>query len=267
MKTSRKKMLLSSIAMLLVALVALGSATYAWFSISKTVTADKINVKAVAKAGLEISNDQEDSYATSVSFENATYNLQPVSYAPGQSDNFVPNVNVKAPGGAVTAAAGAYKSSGVSPASAASVEAGTKAEAHNAYFAAYRVFVRSAATNTGEGDTYEGHPVSATVKATGDDAKGFIRAQLIDETTAANSKIFANDTDAAATAISSTAGATAAAATTAFGTSATATATGSTSAGKPYTLLVWYEGTDAQCVDGNKNKVAALTIEFTASDM
>jgi predicted ribosomally synthesized peptide with SipW-like signal peptide len=55
--TFRKKALLSSVAMLLVALVALGSATFAWFSSNKTVTADGMKVTSAAAQGLVISDD------------------------------------------------------------------------------------------------------------------------------------------------------------------------------------------------------------------
>ena len=54
MLKSRKKMLLSSIAMLLVALVALGSATFAWYFSNATVTASTTNFKAAADTGLVI---------------------------------------------------------------------------------------------------------------------------------------------------------------------------------------------------------------------
>ncbi len=54
MLKSRKKMLLSSIAMLLVALIALGSATFAWYIQQKTVTADNATVSASVAEGLEI---------------------------------------------------------------------------------------------------------------------------------------------------------------------------------------------------------------------
>lgn len=50
--TKRSKMLLSSIAMLLVALVALGSATYAWYVVNKTVTASSLTVQAKTATGL-----------------------------------------------------------------------------------------------------------------------------------------------------------------------------------------------------------------------
>ena len=57
--TFRKKALLSSIAMLLVALVALGSATFAWFTQNPQVNADGLTLKATASAGLQILSDTE----------------------------------------------------------------------------------------------------------------------------------------------------------------------------------------------------------------
>ncbi|MBQ7964878.1 MAG: hypothetical protein IJ331_02215 [Ruminococcus sp.] len=57
--TFRKKALLSSVAMLLVALVALGSATFAWFTQNPTVNANGLSLKATAAAGLQILSDSE----------------------------------------------------------------------------------------------------------------------------------------------------------------------------------------------------------------
>ncbi|MEE0957249.1 MAG: hypothetical protein UH734_04070 [Ruminococcus sp.] len=54
MLKSRKKMLLSSIAMLLVALVALGSATFAWYITNATVTAQTTTWNASSADGLVI---------------------------------------------------------------------------------------------------------------------------------------------------------------------------------------------------------------------
>lgn len=54
MLKSRKKMLLSSVAMLLVALVALGSATFAWYVTNATVTAEKTQFSASSADGLLI---------------------------------------------------------------------------------------------------------------------------------------------------------------------------------------------------------------------
>lgn len=54
MKNTRKKMLLSSIAMLLVALIALGSATFAWYITNATVTAETSQFSAASADGLVI---------------------------------------------------------------------------------------------------------------------------------------------------------------------------------------------------------------------
>ncbi len=59
MLKSRKRMLLSSIAMLLVALVALGSATFAWFTQNKSVSASGFAGKASSSLGLKIISESE----------------------------------------------------------------------------------------------------------------------------------------------------------------------------------------------------------------
>ena len=79
MKNTRKKMLLSSIAMLLVALVALGSATYAWFTINKVVEANTIKVQANVADGLVINNAQTKAWNRTVSYADAYTELNPVS--------------------------------------------------------------------------------------------------------------------------------------------------------------------------------------------
>ena len=53
--TSRKRLLISSVAMLLVAMLALGTATFAWFTSSTTATASNINVKTIKSSELQIS--------------------------------------------------------------------------------------------------------------------------------------------------------------------------------------------------------------------
>jgi len=52
----RKRALLSSVAMLLVALVALGSATFAWFVANPTATASGLALKTKAEAGVHIAS-------------------------------------------------------------------------------------------------------------------------------------------------------------------------------------------------------------------
>lgn len=57
MKKSRKRLLISSVAMLLVAMLALGTATFAWFTQSTSVTAKGINVRTSKTSSLQIAND------------------------------------------------------------------------------------------------------------------------------------------------------------------------------------------------------------------
>ena len=78
----RKRALLSSVAMLLVALVALGSATFAWFTSSTTATADGINVKTTQASDLQIS-DVSMNWGTQVHYSTTQQIFEPCSSANG----------------------------------------------------------------------------------------------------------------------------------------------------------------------------------------
>lgn len=52
---TKKRALISSVAMLLVAIIALGTATFAWFTKSSSATADQLSVKTVKASELQIS--------------------------------------------------------------------------------------------------------------------------------------------------------------------------------------------------------------------
>ena len=82
MKKSRKKMLLSSIAMLLVALVALGSATFAWYYTQNTVNANAAKFGATSATGLEIKHKVGGTWEQSIDFDTAA------SALPNASTNF-----------------------------------------------------------------------------------------------------------------------------------------------------------------------------------
>lgn len=73
----RKKMLLSSIAMLMVATVSLGSATYAWFTSSTSATASGINVTTTKTSSLQISSKAQ-TWGSTVTY-NETKTLYPAS--------------------------------------------------------------------------------------------------------------------------------------------------------------------------------------------
>lgn len=79
MTKSRKRMLLSSIAMLLVALVALGSATFAWYVSQATVTASQSKFSATAAEGLVIRHTTSEDWGTKITDLAQATNLDPAT--------------------------------------------------------------------------------------------------------------------------------------------------------------------------------------------
>lgn len=85
MKTSsRKRLLISSVAMLLVAMLALGTATFAWFTSSTVATANGINVRTSKASKLEISKN-DLAWGTLVDYNVDNKLLLPTSSADGSA--------------------------------------------------------------------------------------------------------------------------------------------------------------------------------------
>lgn len=78
---SRKRLLISSVAMLLVAMLALGTATFAWFTSSTTATANGIKVSTIKSSELQISKSTLQ-WGTQVNYEENEV-FSPVSSATG----------------------------------------------------------------------------------------------------------------------------------------------------------------------------------------
>ena len=79
-KSFKKKALLSSLAMLMVALVALSSATFAWFSTKTTATAEKLSANTTQGTNLMISESKTSGWTQALTFANKdTTTLDPVS--------------------------------------------------------------------------------------------------------------------------------------------------------------------------------------------
>lgn len=74
-----KKQLGAAIAMVLVAAVALGSSTYAWFVTNTKVTAGKAEMTATAANTLLISAANANEWATSYDFTDKNVSFAPVS--------------------------------------------------------------------------------------------------------------------------------------------------------------------------------------------
>lgn len=83
--TSRKRLLISSVAMLLVAMLALGTATFAWFTSSTTSKASGINVQTIKSSELQISKLNKV-WGTTVDYGmKSTQTYLPVSSADGMN--------------------------------------------------------------------------------------------------------------------------------------------------------------------------------------
>lgn len=69
---TKKRALISSVAMLLVAIIALGTATFAWFTSNTKATATGINVRTQKVSELEISSKLKPTYTTTFSYDVGT---------------------------------------------------------------------------------------------------------------------------------------------------------------------------------------------------
>lgn len=85
MKTkSRKRLLISSVAMLLVAMLALGTATFAWFTQNTSATADGFGAKTVKASELKLSSRYVTKWTESLHY-NYDKVLKPVSTVNGKT--------------------------------------------------------------------------------------------------------------------------------------------------------------------------------------
>lgn len=88
MKTNAKKrMLISSVAMLLVAMIALGTATFAWFTSSTEAYADGMYVRTTKVSNLQVSSKLDTDWRTHVAYgvgtSAANQKIMPISTANG----------------------------------------------------------------------------------------------------------------------------------------------------------------------------------------
>lgn len=80
MKTFRKSSLITSVALLLVAIVALGGATFAWFSTKTTASASSLSAKTTQGSNLMISEAKDTGWDQTITFANDdTTALDPVT--------------------------------------------------------------------------------------------------------------------------------------------------------------------------------------------
>lgn len=88
---SRKRLLISSVAMLLVAMLALGTATFAWFTSNPNANASGLTLKTTAAAGLVIRTDSDNVWSHNAELYKGVagkFNLTPVSQDQATAANF-----------------------------------------------------------------------------------------------------------------------------------------------------------------------------------
>jgi hypothetical protein len=282
MKTTRKKMLLSSIAMLLVALVALGSATYAWFTINKSVQAKTIKVTAATSKGLQITKDDGTNWGRTVEFK-ATSTLNPVSYAytnasAAPATGAYPEDVTTAGVAASATNTGSWKTANVPAVSKQNVTVGsdTFSEAvstptENGYFAAYRVGIKSKSGAIAKSVSAELTKVEKTSGGT-NATKSFAKAIVVYDGTAAATtwgtdvvKLGVGDAYTSAT---HTSGAYTEGSAVVAGVATDNNIQASVDASTVYyyTVLCWFEGNDTDCDDDGQGQTAEYSLTFTLND-
>jgi hypothetical protein len=255
--------------MLLVALVALGSATYAWFTVQKTVTADKMKVSVQKSAGIEITTDNGKSWSANESWSDTERKLYPASLDTTgdiSAKKFYAPKYVDVDGGGTweehkTDVTG-VESVGDATALKETVDAipgGTKAEAANDNFAVYRFGVKAAKKSDGSTGTFSGvkAKVSLDTAASGSGADDYLRVALVSD----DYKTVYATYGTAGKAFSS-ASAVTAQTVTALGQLSGAMANIDGTA-KYYNVIVWYEGEDPDCVNNKSVSTCPLKIEVS----
>lgn len=77
--TSRKRLLISSVAMLLVAMLALGTATFAWFTTSTNPYADNFSAKTTKQSTLLLSDSSRTGWTSHLDYNAGNITMYPAS--------------------------------------------------------------------------------------------------------------------------------------------------------------------------------------------
>ena len=256
----RKRALLSSVAMLLVALVALGSATFAWFSQNSKATANDIGAKTQQGSNIKVSESgNSDSWAESITFATkASGYYTPVTPGGAKVAEEPADVDMTNPVWVTTT------SSSMNTGIKGSDKTYSAAEANTNYTSTNLWVKYDAATTTSK-------KVNIGFSSSGTGVDTFLRVALVPVNDAAKG-LFGNTAVVWGAAADDFA--LDPAAFTALDASNTGKSVTTTTSKTLYTekelvggteyrfaLYVWFEGTDPQCIDSNAN--TDFDIDFT----
>ncbi len=281
-KSFRKKALLSSLSMLLVSTVAVGSATFAWFTSNKSVNADGMSVKAAAATGLQITKDNANAWAPSVTFTalaDAAKTISPVSVSYSDGTTFTKlgkpifPTSAEKDGKWTTQDAASFTGWDDSTATFPTIVSTKAQEAvgTNDYFVAYKVGIKStgAAINGVKGKVTFSETASkeymriAVVKSATDSTIDASGATTPSATTwASDAVVAAYGTENTAFAITDTTPTEVQQATLLASEAEFDVGTIDQNKAQWYTILIWFEGQDAQCKDANQGLDGTVSINF-----
>lgn len=261
--TKRSKMLLSSIAMLLVALVALGSASFAWYFTQDTVTAKTTQFSASAADGLVIRHHNGEAWGTKVEDMATKDSLSPaaIDYAA-----YASVIGGQGTGKSFTD--GDLDTNGLTKIAHNDVIA----TSNNSYFLVDELWVatQSAATNKTATFTVKGSPKTGTYLNLAIYINGTLSKVITSDTVTGNKtyKVVAGSGDAVS--LESTASQDVAAIT-AAGTTVTASMPLGSAAGKGTSdndigthiqIIAFADGTNANCTS-EKVSIEKLSVEYS----
>jgi hypothetical protein len=284
-KNSKKKVLLSSVAMLMVGTISLGTATFAWFTNNKTVTADGMKVTSSAAKGLQITGKngiggsvQDANWGPKYTF-NTTAMLQPISVNYSDASGNYANItdgwypaDVKVTGAYTEAGKTNFTGWTKNTDYPDVIETvGKEAVGSNDFFLAYEVGLRST------GDDINDVKLQVNIKdgATGQKGSEYMRVAILDQkgNTVQNYK-----SDDIEMVVGKETTPNAVSEVTKAGDVETATLVNQklvkggadnevtigqvTQTPQYYTILVWFEGQDSECVDDYTNAEGLIDVKF-----
>lgn len=249
--TSRKRLLISSVAMLLVAMLALGTATFAWFSTSTTAKANNLKVQTIQASNLLIRKGTDGSAASKDWATQINYNDEnPATLEPASSTDFKTWFTALAP---------SYNAAGEAENSITKLDTTTN-------FVVEKPFQLYYKADTGADDL----SVNWRLDIAHDQERyeDFIRVAILDKT---GKIVFVYGKEDDDNSLQLKSGSTTVGEHSGNSNVTTTTKTASLTTFKPqdiksYKLVVWYEGTDPQCLDENAITLNDISLTFSKAN-
>lgn len=256
MKNTRKKMLLSSIAMLLVALIALGSATFAWYITNATVTAKTSTWNASTADGLVIRHGISGAWSNKIEDLHTATNLTPASITYGAMGATL----YGATGSGTAFDDGTLNNEGLSPATVPQDSTGAPATS-NEYFLVDTFYVASSTASSKTASfTVKGAPVDGTYLNVAIYVNGTLDKVLTSDSAAASTSKVAGNSSAPETGGTQTLTTMSAAGVAMTNITATAKADGQS--GAKIDIVAFADGYNTKCKNSSAN-VSAVNLEYS----